>query len=145
MLAAPASAYRGEQIHESRIKAMLQALDPSIHFDMGAALNIWHPKINRFQGIFRKGTHIGSMGRGYLPEFNLYREGRDAYNQPERLELLEVGWRTVLERLSRRGFPWLTNELMCAALGVDYKKFVGDESELNVRPEDVDPIHETIG
>lgn len=149
MLAAPKSAYRGEQLHELTVKKALQHLCPSIHFDMGGCLDIWHPKINRWQGVFHAGRHVGSMGRGWLPEFNLYREEMiaDGIRDGEmgRGELLEIGWRHTLEKLVRKQIPGVTWFALCQQLNVDYRRFEGDVSELNISEKEVEPIHGTLG
>jgi hypothetical protein len=144
MLSMPASALRGQQLHELTLVKALQRLDPSIHVDMGAALNIWHPKINRWQGVFRAGKHIGAMSRGFLPEYNLYREVIND-GVPDRAELLEVGWRTTIENIARYRLPGLSAYEICRELGVDYKKFTGDPNELSIPDKDVEPIYNTLG
>ena len=145
MLAAPENAYRGDQLHEDALKKALQRLDPDISFDMGSSLEIWHPKINRWQGVHRLGRHIAGMGRGMLPEFNLYREEEDALGVKIRGELLEVGWRTTVELIGKKRIPGLSPQAICLALGRDYKKFVGDPSELHIPEHKVDLIHSTLG
>lgn len=146
MIAAPPSAYRGEQIHEMNLKAALCRLNPGFHFDLGANLDIWHPKINRWQGVYHQGRHVAAMSRGPLPEFNLYREEPlDDGSGMGRGELLEIGWRTTCEQIVRQWLPGVTWTSVSRELGIEYKKFVGSPEELHIPDSLVEPIFDTLG
>jgi hypothetical protein len=148
LIGVPKDTYRGNQLHEFTVKLALQKLCPDIHFDLGASLDLWHPKINRWQGVFCRGRHIGAMGRGSLPEFNLYREEliADGINdgQMGRGELLEIGWRTTLQNVvkAKVGVTW---DALCRELNVEYLKFTGDPMELAIPDKKVDEIHRSLG
>ena len=146
MIAAPSSAYRGDQLHELALQGALRRLSPGFHFDLGANLNIWHPKINRWQGVYHSGRHIAAMGRGVLPEFNLYREEPlDDGSGLGRGELLEIGWRTTCEQVARKWIPGVTWAEISKELGVDYKMFIGDPSELHIPESQIEPLFDTVG
>jgi len=118
--------YFGHTIHESVLKRGLRELCPDVHFDMGAALGIWHPRIDEWQGIFVNGRHIGSMDRGDIPEFTIY---QIVDGTPEKV--LRVGWRDMLHQLTKRdvqAFSWFN---FCRVFNIDYKKFVGAERDLH--------------
>jgi hypothetical protein len=53
----------------------LRELNADIHFDMGAALNQWHPLIESRTGVFYHGIHLVSMDRGIIPEYKLFNVG----------------------------------------------------------------------
>lgn len=124
--------YRGHQISEVELKQVLRGLNKDIHFDMGAALNLTHPRIGEWQGVFLNGRHLTSMGRGMLPEFNIYRTRKAPNGDVHRAMLLEIGWRHTLESLVRQRVPGVTWDALCIALGVDRKEFQGDPRELEV-------------
>ena len=120
-----ADIYFGEMKHESELKAGLRRIEPDVHFDLGAALNIWHPRIDEWQGIFIRGRHVGTMDRGLIPEFTIF-ELIDGL--PEKV--LRVGWRDTLQGLTKRGVPGFTWDRFCREFGIDYRKFRGDSAEL---------------
>jgi hypothetical protein len=146
MLAAPASAYRGDQLHELTLKQALQRLSPLFTFDHGSNLDIWHPKRNRWQGVYHNGRHVAAMGRGSLPEFNLYREEPlDDGSGYGRGELLEIGWRTTCEQIARQWLSSVTWAKLARELGVDYKMFVGSPTELHIPDRAVEDVFNTLG
>lgn len=57
---------------EVDVKRGLQELNPDLHFDMGTALNQWHPHQAIRQGVFYAGRHVCSMDRGSLPEYKIW-------------------------------------------------------------------------
>jgi hypothetical protein len=126
----------GHSLQDTELKKVLQELNPGIHFDMGANLNLYHPKIEQWQGIFFNGTHASSMQRGTIPEFNIYRQvderQKDGTTVKKRGECLFIGWRTTLENLVSKRIPGVTWEALCAKLRVDRKLFTGDPRELEV-------------
>jgi len=118
--------YFGNMIHETVLKRGLKELCPDVHFDMAAALNIWHPRIDEWQGIYVNGRHVGSMDRGSIPEFTIYEL---IGGLPDKA--LRIGWRDMLHQLTKRhvdGFTWPN---FCRVFGVEYKQFVGKDSELH--------------
>jgi hypothetical protein len=62
----------GKSLHEGTIKKGLRELNSEIHFDMGTALNQWHPMQSTRQGVFYKGHHICSMDREMVPEYKVW-------------------------------------------------------------------------
>jgi hypothetical protein len=126
----------GTAFHESVIKKALQELNPGFHFDMGAALNLYHPRIHEWQGVFVDGRHVSSLQRGVCPEFSVYRvrekPGMNGSVIRERGECLFIGWRDTLERIVRERVSGVTWSALCAKLGVDRKVFTGDPRELEV-------------
>jgi hypothetical protein len=127
----------GQQIHEATLKKGLRELNPWLHFDMGAALNIHHPRIGEWQGVFYKGKNVSSMDRGSLPEYNVYAvkkvpEFKDGEitHRVVRDRVLRIGWRTTLERLIRQNVPGITQETVCVKFGIDYKWFRDGATEL---------------
>ena len=118
----------GQSIHESKIKAGLQAINPMFSFDVGGNLGIHHPKMGRFQGVFLNGQHLCSMSRGMVPEFNVWKQLQHPDGTLYRSHVIMVGWRTTFERLKRkRVVTW--NQLQ-AQFGVEYKNFTGSIVDL---------------
>ena len=115
----------GEMMHESKLKRGLMALNPDVHFDLGAAHNIYHPRIEEWQGIFLRGRHLGTMDRGLIPEFTIY-EMIDGL--PEKV--LRVGWRDTLHGLTQRGVPEFNWIAFCHEFGIEYRVFLGDNAAL---------------
>lgn len=81
IVAIPAE-YMGRTILDSDIKSYLQECNPEIHFDMGAALNIWHPYQEKRQGVFFRGKHICSMDRGMISENPIWSVKREMVTLP---------------------------------------------------------------
>lgn len=117
----------GQSISEAKLKQALVELCSDLHFDMGGKLDLYHPRISEWQGVFHNGRHVGTMGRGILPEFNVY-----GLFKGQRTHVLQVGWRTTLEHLVRSDVPGVTWPRLCLKLGIDYKKFTGRPTELEV-------------
>jgi len=126
----------GKSIHEIELKRVLQELNPGIHFDMGGNLNLHHPKIEKWQGIFYNGQHLSSMQRGTVPEFNVYKQIEEVQPDGTKLkgrgEVMFIGWRTTLENMVHKKIPGVTWDALCAKLKVDRKVFTGDPRELEV-------------
>jgi hypothetical protein len=122
----------GTTLSEQKLKQVLTELNPEIHFDMGAALNLTHPRIDEWQGVFWKGRHVTSMSRGVLPEFDMYQLVRRANGEHERGRIEMIGWRNTLESIVRQNIPGVTWESLCPKLGVDRKKFTGNPMDLVV-------------
>lgn len=139
----------GLKFDEVLLKQTLQALNPSLHFDMGAALNLYHPKrgpedfsglddadvrdvVKGWQGVFLNGKHLTSMDRGEIPEYNVYRLVTLPSGFKEPGEVLRIGWRTTLENLVRARVPGVTWDALRLALGVDRKELIGPQKELMV-------------
>ena len=72
MLATQTGPEHGTTLDSATVERGLKELCPSLHFDMGAKLGIWHPKIQDRQGVFYNGGHICSMDRGVIPEYKLW-------------------------------------------------------------------------
>jgi hypothetical protein len=109
----------GQPIDEHTFKAGLQAIAPGFHFDMGAALNLYHPRMAEWQGVFYNGEHITSMARGVLPEFNIY--GVNRYGTVT--HLIRPGWRHTMKDIVGAGIPGVTWEALCLKFGVEYKHY----------------------
>lgn len=62
----------GTPLSYERVTSGLKALSPGLHFDMGAALGMWHPYIETRAGVFYEGRHICSIDRGMIPEFKIW-------------------------------------------------------------------------
>jgi hypothetical protein len=126
----------GNALHESVVKKALQELNPGFHFDMGAALNLWHPRITEWQGVFVDGRHVSTLQRGTCPEFTIYkvREQPDPQGRMVKVrgEVLFIGWRNTLERIVRERVNGVTWESLCGKLDIDRKVFTGDPRELEV-------------
>lgn len=75
-------AWMGETMQEGRAKAGLRRLNPEIHFDMGACLNLWHPFMSSRQNVFYRGDSVGAMDRGTLPEVPIWTMKRDMVEIP---------------------------------------------------------------
>lgn len=122
----------GATMPEHRLKEVLKDLNSGMHFDLGGAHNLNHPRIGEWQGVFHQGRHLTAMSRGVLPEFNVYavRDNEDGIKV--RGEILRIGWRTTLEKIVRQNVPGITWDSLCAKLNIDYKKFVGSPIELEV-------------
>ncbi len=124
----------GQSMDVTSLKRGLREINPSLHFDMGDKLNLYHPKIDMWQGIFAHGKHIGSMDRGpQIPEYTLY-DLRKVWDPAimevvlKKSEAKRIGWRATLEVLVNRGH--VTWEQLSAKFNIERKMFVGDISEL---------------
>jgi hypothetical protein len=76
----------GQTMQEHRVKAGLRRLNPELHFDMGACLNLWHPFMDSRQNVFYRGDSVGAMDRRTLPEIPIWTMKRD---------MVEVHWTEV--------------------------------------------------
>jgi len=115
----------GETMHEDRLKDGLKSLNPDIHFDMGGNLDIYHPRIDDWQGVFVNGRHICSMGRGTLPEYDVWHLD----NEGERTHILQIGWRSTMQAMVNK-VDNITWDNLCFVFGIEYKKFNGHEIDL---------------
>ena len=125
---------RGETMDVIHFQRTLQGLNPDIHFDLGANLGLYHPKIERWLGVYHAGRHVTSMDRGpSIPEYNIYQLVEQGPKMPKaRGECKEIGWRTTLEKLVRKNIPGLTWPRICLAFAIDYKHYKGQAAELEV-------------
>ena len=80
--------WMGHTMQEHRVKSGLQKLNPEIHFDMGACLNIWHPFMSSRQNVFYRGRSVGAMDRETLPEAPIWTVSKEP-------EMVEVHWTEV--------------------------------------------------
>lgn len=62
----------GHTLHYAPVVAGLRELNPAIHADMAGALNLWHPKIEKFAGLYCDGRHISAIDRKEIPEFKVW-------------------------------------------------------------------------
>ena len=74
--------YMGRTIFDSDIKSYLIGCNAEFHFDMGVALNIWHPYREKRQGVFFRGGHICSMDRGMISENPIWSVIREKVTLP---------------------------------------------------------------
>jgi len=83
----------GKSLDTALIRHGLKLLCAGIHFDMGAALGLWHPRMKDFQGVFYDGKHVCSMDRGIAPEFKLWSiENGPIEIHPEKVQTTEGAW-----------------------------------------------------
>ena len=123
-----ADTYFGTMMSEQKLKDGLRSLNPDVHFDLGAAHNLWHPRIAEWQGIYVNGRHLGTMDRGLIPEWTISVRDSDG----EAYMVSRVGWRETLQALSQRSVPGFTWPNFCRVFGIDYMKYNGSQSELQV-------------
>jgi hypothetical protein len=74
--------YMGRTMQESTFKAKLRELNPEIHFDLGACLNIWHPFKDTRQNVYYRGNSLCAMDRGTLPEVPVWSTRKDMVRVP---------------------------------------------------------------
>lgn len=74
--------YMGTTLQEDAVKSYLRSVNPDIHFDMGANLNLWHPMIECRQGLCYRGKTICAMDRRTLPEIPIWTITKDAMEVP---------------------------------------------------------------
>lgn len=117
-------------IYESDFKKGIQELNPEIHFDMAAGLNIHQPRHDDFQGVFYRGNHIGAMGRGQIPEWNRYATVTEPDGTVRRSHVVQVGWRTTFDRLVKKNIPGVTWESLSRKFGFEYKPRTWRQFEL---------------
>ena len=83
----------GKSFDTTYLQTGLRYLNSGLHFDMGAALNLWHPRMKNFQGVFYDGTHICTMDRGVSPEFKLWSVVTGAVEiPPEKVSTTPGAW-----------------------------------------------------
>ena len=122
----------GQGMWDTALKKALQSLNPGVHFDMGACLNIYHPNMDIWQGVFFRGKHVGSMDRGWIPEYNVYDMVRRPDGKKDYRKVNRIGWRTTLQRIVNKRIPGVTWDTLCPALNIEYKHFRGHKSEIEV-------------
>lgn len=120
----------GETLDEFHIKKTLRSMNPGMHFDMGACLNLYHPRMDEWQGVFYNGEHICAMDRGVIPEYDIWRLDPKTN---ERIYVLRIGWRSTFELIVRKRLPRITWESLCRAFRVDMKRYDGEVMELAAR------------
>lgn len=111
----------GHTLHEQTIKAGLVKLNSGIHFDMGANLNKYHPRIDDWQGIYYCGQHLTTMDRGVIPEYSIW--AMDKFGQ--KTHIMRLGWRTTLFKLARKNIRGLDWANFCRVFTIDYKAHRG--------------------
>ena len=112
----------GESLIEVDFKKGLQELNSYIHFDLGAAHNMGHPQIENLQGVWFKGKHIGSMGRGILSEYHVYYIRRNTVTgSMEKSHIQRCGWRHTMNNLVSARIPGITWNTLCAKFKVPMK------------------------
>jgi hypothetical protein len=119
----------GFYLNEADIKKGLQEINPDIHFDMGGNLNLYHPSIERWQGVFHNGRHICSMDRGVIPEYDCW--GMNKHGQ--KVKIMRIGWRSTFHLLVKKRVPNVTWDALCLKFKVDYKHFKGNAFEMAAR------------
>lgn len=62
----------GQALTCLEIQSALWRCNPDFHFDLGAALNLWHPYKEGKQGVFFRGKHLCSMDRGNIPQVPIW-------------------------------------------------------------------------
>lgn len=122
----------GKTLDVTTLKAGLKKLNSSIQFDPGGRLGIYHPRQDEWQGVYLNDKHITSMDRGpVVPEYNVWELKKNALSgQFERTKILRIGWRFTMEKMVRKGV--VTWPDLCKMFDVDYKRFNGHISELEV-------------
>lgn len=108
----------GTPIAEARFKAGLRNLNPDIHFDLADRHNLYHPNIERWQGVWLRGQHLSSMDRGMLPEVDFWLLD-ERKNKP--LRLWRISWRTTLEAISKHRVPGLDWRNFSKEFGIEQK------------------------
>ena len=123
----------GASLDITTLQRGLREIDPDIHFDVGGNLNLTHPRLSEWCGVFCRGQHITSMDRGpTIPEYNVYAVKTAANGEKTRSHAVRVGWRTTLEKLVRSPKCRATWPALCAKFGIEYKHFMGHAAELEV-------------
>ena len=122
----------GRQLDEVWVKRGLQELQPLLSFDVGGNLNIYHPRMGEFQGVFYNGKHLTSLSRGTIPEYNVYALEKHPDGTSSRGRIISIGWRTTFEKLVRRKIPGISWDNLCRKFSVEKKHFRGHASELEV-------------
>jgi hypothetical protein len=128
----------GFGISEHAIKKGLKELNSNIHFDMGGKLNLLHPNMAIWQGVFYNGAHLTSMDRDTnmpIPEYKTWTTKR-IYKDHEwitvRDRLVRIGWRDTFENLIRYRVPGITRDSLAAKFNVPIKFFTGEKSVIEV-------------
>jgi len=108
----------GRMISSFDIEKGLKELNPGLHFDMGGKINLSHPRIDEWQGVFYNGRHICSMSREAVPEFDVWWMHKIT---GERMYIKQIGWRGTFEILVRKRIPGINWDSLRAKFGVDRK------------------------
>ena len=109
----------GHMISDVDLMKGLKSLSPCVHFDMGGNLNLHHPRIDEWQGVFYNGLHICSMSRGLVPEYDVWYMDKSG----ERTHIKQIGWRGTFEILVRKRLPGINWDALCAKFGIDKKHY----------------------
>ncbi len=72
----------GFSLDSSVIVSKLQELDPGFHADLGSRLGVWHPNMDRWQGLFYMQKHICSLDRGASPQWPEWTTVNDVVEVP---------------------------------------------------------------
>lgn len=62
----------GHSLQYEAVVSGLRDLNAGIHADMGGALGMWHPHIEKMAGLYYEGRHITAIDRGSIPEFKVW-------------------------------------------------------------------------
>jgi len=117
----------GQTMTEHAIKSGLQKLNQHIHFDLGAAINKNHPRIDEWQGVFINGQHLCSMDRGVsIPEYDVWHMNE----QGERTHILRIGWRGTFEVIVNKSIEGVTWDNLRKVFGVERKQYMGRDFDL---------------
>ena len=131
-------AFMGHTLQEATVKVVLRRMNPDIHFDMGAALGIWHPYMETRQNVFYRGKSVVGMDRRTLPEVPIWSTTREMIEVP--IEEVRPGeiWMErfagIISRCQKCAAEWeqsykpdVTSALACPLLCGNYGS-AGDET-----------------
>jgi len=117
----------GHCLDETTFKQALQACNPGLHFDVASRMGWSHMRQSQWQGVWLGEQHITAMGRGQIPEFDIW-----ASRGPKRMFILQVGWRDTAQRIINKGVEGVTWERLCAILKVPRLYFTGQKESLDI-------------
>jgi hypothetical protein len=117
----------GHCLDETTFKNALQACNPDLHFDVASRQGWSHLRQSQWQGVWLGEKHITAMGRGQLPEFDIW-----ASRGPNRLFILQIGWRDTVQRMIAKNVPGVSWEKLCSLLSVPRLYFTGAKESLDI-------------
>jgi hypothetical protein len=119
----------GHTLTEHELKTGIRELNPDMHFDLGGRLNLDHPSMNIWQGVWYGKKHITTMDRDTvtpIPEYEVWTlksEWDPATKTIAKVRdsIVRWGWRNLFADLDRARIPGVSLLSLCNKFKVSVK------------------------